>query len=92
MPRQCIAAGCDGVGGERLQPSQLSKGCCDKKDPLRSREVHNLDSPFLHPLLCSSHYMEDCFIIKDVHFHYGLGRDCQLSRTLPAAVRMIFAR
>ena len=29
IPRCCIAADCDGVRVDRLQPLQPTKGCCD---------------------------------------------------------------
>ena len=32
VPKHCIAANCDGIGGDRLQPLQPSIGCCDKKE------------------------------------------------------------
>ena len=66
MSKCCIAAGRDGIGEEWMQPSQLSKDATIRKKWIKpvKEQRSNLDSPFLHSLLCSNHFTEDCFVFE----------------------------
>ena len=62
MPRRCIAAGCDSVGG---------KGCSLHKFPqdeaIKKKWIKAGSLPY--SLLCSKHFADDCFVTEGNPFH-----------------------
>ena len=65
MPRQCIAAGCDGVGGKGYSLHQFLKDAVIRKKWIRDikKQRSNWKSPSPHALLCSKHFTEDYCLI-----------------------------
>ena len=66
MPRHCIAAGRDSIGGEGCSLHKFPKDATIRKKLIKpvKEQRNNLDSPFLHSLLCFNHFKEDCFVFE----------------------------
>ena len=93
MPRRCIAAGCDGVGGKDYSLHKFPKDEEIRKKWIRAvkEQRSNWKGPSPYSLLCSKHFTEDCFITEGVRFRDDLGMPTA-KRLKPDAVPTLFAR
>ena len=75
MPKRCIAAGCEGTGGKDYSLHKFLKDEEIRKKWIRTikEQRSNWKGPSPYSLLCSKHFMEDCFITKGVYFRDNLG-------------------
>ena len=62
MPRRCIAAGCDSVGGKGCSLHKFPQDEAIRKKWIKvvKQQRSNWDGPSPHSLLCSRHFAEDC--------------------------------
>ena len=93
MPRRCIAAGCDSVGGKGCSLHKFPQDEVIRKKWIKAvkQQRSNWDGPSPHSLLCSRHFAEDCFVTEDVHFRDEMGMPTA-KRLKPDAVPTIFPR
>ena len=93
MPRRCIAAGCDSVGGKGSSLHKFPKDEALRKKWIKAikEQRSNWDGPSPYSLLCSNHFTEDCFITVGVRFRDEMGMPTA-KRLKPDAVPTIFAR
>ena len=93
MPRRCIVAGCDSVGGKDCSLHEFPKNEAIRKKWIKAvkEQRSNWDGPSPYSLLCSLHFTDDCFIPKGVRFRDELGMPTA-KRLKPDAVPTIFAR
>ena len=93
MPRRCIAAGCDSVGGKDCSLHKFPKNEAIRKKWIKAvkEQRSNWDGPSPYSLLCSLHFTDDCFITEGIRFRDELGMPTA-KRLKPDAVPTIFAR
>ena len=93
MPRRCIAAGCDSVGGKGCSLHKFPQDEAIKRKWIKAvkQQRSNWDSPSPHSLLCSKHFTDDCFVTEGVRFRDEMGMPTA-KRLKPDAVPTIFAR
>ena len=93
MPRRCIAAGCDSVGGKGCSLHKYSQDEAIKRKWIKAvkQQRSNWDSPSPHSLLCSKHFKDDCFVTEGVRFGDEMGMSTA-KRLKPDVVPTIFAR
>ena len=93
MPRRCVAAGCDSVGGKGCSLHKFPQDEAIKKKWIKAvkQQRSNWDGPSSYSLLCSKHFMDDCFVTEGVWFRDELGM--QTPKHLKSdAVPTIFAK
>ena len=75
MPRRCIAASCDSVGGKGCSIHKFPQDEAIRKKWIKAvkQQRSNWDGPSPHSLLCSRHFAEDCFVTEGVHFCDEMG-------------------
>ena len=75
MPRRCVAAGCDSMGGKDCSLHKFPKNEAIRKKCIRAvkEQRSNWDGPSPYSLLCSLHFMDNCFITEGVQFRDELG-------------------
>jgi len=93
MPRRCVAAGCDSVGGKGCSLHKFPQDEAIKKKWIKAvkQQRSNWDGPSSYSLLCSKHFMDDCFVTECVQFCDELGMPTP-KRLKSDAVPMIFAK
>ena len=93
MPRRCIAAGCDSVGGKGCSLHKFPQDEAIRKKWIKAvkQQRSNWDGPSPHSLLCSRHFAEDCFVTEGVRFRDEMGMPTA-KRLKPDAVPTILAR
>ena len=93
MPRRCVAAGCDSVGGKGCSLHKFPHDEAIRKKWIKAVKQHrsSWDGPSAHSLLCSKHFTDDCFLTEGVHFRDKMGMPTA-KRLKPDAVPTIFAR
>ena len=89
MPRRCIAAGCDGVGGKDYSLHKFPKDEAIRKKWIKAvkEQRSNWNGPSPYSLLCSKHFTADCFISEGVRFRDDLASvssliQCQYARSI----------
>ena len=75
MPRRCIAAGCDSVGGKGCSLHKFPQNEAIKRKWIKAvkQQRSNWDGPSPHSLLCSKHFTDDCFVTEGVCFRDEMG-------------------
>ena len=75
MPRCCIAAGCDSVGGKgcSLHKFPQDEGIKKKWIKAAKQQRSNWNGLSPHSLLCARHFAEDCFVTEGVCFRDEMG-------------------
>ena len=75
MPRRCVAAGCDTVSGMGYSLHSFPKDETTRRKwrSAVKRQRVNWDGPSSSSLLCSKHFMEDCFVTEGVRYRDALG-------------------
>ena len=93
MPRRCVAAGCDSVGGKGCSLHKFPRDEVIRKKWIKAvkQQRSNWDGPSPHSLLCSKHFSDECFITEGVRFRDEMGMQTA-KRLKPDAVPTIFAR
>ena len=93
MPRRCIAAGCDSVGGKGCILHKFPQDEAIKRKWIKAikQQRSNWDGPSPHSLLCSKHFTENCFVTEGVRFRDEMGMPTAKCLK-PDAVPTIFAR
>ena len=93
MPRHCIAAGCDSVGGKGCSLHKFPQDEVIRKKWIKAvkQRRSNWDGPSPHSLLCSRYFAEDCFVTEGVRFRDEMGMPTA-KRLKPDAVPTIFVR
>ena len=71
MPRRCIAAGCDSVGGKGCSLHKFPQDEAIKRKWIKAvkQPRSNWDGPSPHLLLCSKPFADNCFVTEGVRFH-----------------------
>ena len=93
MPRHCIAAGCDSVGGKGCSLHKFPQDEAIRKKWIKAvkQQRSNWDGPSPHSLLCSRHFAEDCCVTEGVRFRDEMGMPTA-KRLKPDVVPSIFPR
>ena len=93
MPRRCVAAGCDSVGGKGCSLQKFPHDEAIRKKWIKAvkQQRSSWDGPSAHSLLCSKHFTDDCFLTGGVHFCDEMGMPTA-KRLKADAVPTIFAR
>ena len=75
MPRRCIAAGCDSVGGKGCSLHKFPQDEAIKRKWIKAvkQQRSNWDGPSLHSLLCLKHFADDCFVTEGICSHDEMG-------------------
>ena len=93
MPKRCVAAGCDTVGGKGYSLHSFPKDETMRRKWTSAvkRQRAKWDGPSSSSFLCSRHFKEDCFVTEGVKYRDEMGIPA-LKRLKPDAVPTIFAR
>ena len=93
MPRRCIAAGCDSVGGKGCSLHKFPQYEAIKKKWIKAvkQQRSNWDGPSPHSLPCSKHFADVCFVTEGIRFCDEMGLP-MVKRLKPDSVATIFAR
>ena len=93
MPKHCVAAGYDTVGGMgySLHSFQKDETMRRKWTSAVKRQRAKWDGPSSSSFLCSRHFNKGCFVTEGVKYHNEMGIPA-LKRLKPDAVPTIFAR
>ena len=75
MPRRCVAAGCNTLGGEGYSLHAFPREQNLRAKWIRAvqRQRSHWDGPSKYSMLCSKHFHPDCFVTEGARYRDAMG-------------------